>query len=69
MTRWEYKWEHNVCLDALNELGKEGWEVVTLRDTGVTMGYLLKRPIPQPSLEHLMRLPARAEPLGRFEVV
>lgn len=30
MTRWEYKEEKNCAIEKLDELGKEGWELVAV---------------------------------------
>lgn len=71
MTRWEYMWEQTPHLSTLNELGSQGWEIIARHDEKYQPAplYLLKRPIPQPILEHLMQLPARAHPPVTFKAV
>ncbi len=45
MTRWEYRVLHDLSLPQLNELGEEGWEIVTAEfdDEGEIFSALAKR--------------------------
>jgi hypothetical protein len=45
MTRWEYRVLQDVALPELNELGEEGWEVITAEfdDEGEIFSALAKR--------------------------
>lgn len=46
MARWEYRVLTDIALPELNELGEEGWEVVTAEfdDEGEIFSALAKRP-------------------------
>jgi hypothetical protein len=70
MTKWEYQGQdENTSIDDMNELGREGWELVSFSrnlDFKTAAFYIFKRPLPpEPMTEEEMRQVVINEMVGR----